>query len=203
MFQRPVRVILLGLLLAFLIAGGITARPDSEATEPAPEPSGPITGLAVDAADGNLLMVRGGLFRSADQGKTWSAVSFPSRFHPDKLRQVATTTAVPDSLYTAGPGAGILRSNDGGESWDLVSDGLPSQDVGAFAVHSFRPDTLYAWIEEGIFRSEDGGGRWEKMDAGPPTSVVTLVHSTLEGSMDTGWLYAATPDGPYLSMDCF
>jgi len=63
---------------------------------------------------------------------------------------------------------------------------------------------VYAWIaKQGVFETEDGGERWQKMDAGPPTQVVALAHSTLEGSMKTGWLYAATPDGPYLSMDCF
>jgi hypothetical protein len=54
-----------------------------------------------------------------------------------------------------------------------------------------------------VFRTEDSGGRWQKMDVGPTTDVVALAHSTLEGSMNTGWLYAATSAGPYLSMDCF
>jgi hypothetical protein len=41
------------------------------------------------------------------------------------------------------------------------------------------------------------------MDNGPPVPFVALAHSTLKGSMNTGWLYAATFRGPYLSMDCF
>lgn len=201
MFQRS-RVALSGILLALLLAGGIVTRPDAQGTET--EPNGSVTSLAVDSTDGSLLMVRGGLFRSTDQGQHWTDIALPSSLHPDKLRQVATTSSAPDSVYAAGPGAGVLRSDDHGENWNLVSDGLPSQEVVSFAVHSFRPDTLYAWIEnDGVFRTEDGGGRWEKMDDGPPASVVTLAHSTLEGSMNTGWLYAATPDGPYLSMDCF
>jgi hypothetical protein len=76
--------------------------------------------------------------------------------------------------------------------------------VAAFAVHSFRPETVYAMIQgQGVYRTEDDGGRWQKMDNGPPAAVAGLAHSRLEGSMNTGWLYAATPDGPYLSMDCF
>ena len=98
----------------------------------------------------------------------------------------------------------FLRSDDRGVNWRTVSDGLPSQEVGAFAVHSYLPDTLYAWIaEQGIFRTEDGGGKWNLMDAGPDSPISMLAHSTYEGSMNTGWLYAATLDGPYLSMDCF
>jgi photosystem II stability/assembly factor-like uncharacterized protein len=117
---------------------------------------------------------------------------------------VATSAAAPDSLFAAGPGAGILRSDDRGATWRSLSDGLPGLEIAAFAVHSYLPETLFAWIEEqGVFRSEDNGGRWELMDQGPPAAVAMLAHSTLEGSMNTGWLYAATPQGPYLSMDCF
>jgi photosystem II stability/assembly factor-like uncharacterized protein len=124
--------------------------------------------------------------------------------HADDLYLVATTASAPASLYAAGPGAGVVRSDDGGRTWRSISAGLPSQQVAAFAVHSFRPDTLFVWIAgQGVFRTEDDGGRWRKMDDGPPAPVVALAHSPLEGSMNTGWLYAATPEGPYLSMDCF
>ncbi|MBI3972979.1 MAG: hypothetical protein HY332_17010 [Chloroflexi bacterium] len=164
--------------------------------------AGPTVGLAVDAADGSLLKADRGLFRSADGGVNWKELRIPGDLRPDKIRQVATSTAAPSSLYAGGPGAGLLRSDDGGQNWRALSSGLPSQQVAAFAVHSFRPDTLYAWIGgNGIFRTEDGGGRWQKMDDGPPAAVGNLVHSTLEGSMNTGWLYAATPEGVYLSMD--
>jgi photosystem II stability/assembly factor-like uncharacterized protein len=164
----------------------------------------PVLSLAVDASDGSLLKVGGGLFRSADRGATWHRLPIPAALRAGTIRQVATTGAAPASIWAAGPGAGVLRSDDGGRTWRSAGAGLPSQDVTAVAVHSFRPDTLYASItRRGVFRTEDGGGRWQKMDDGPPAPVVELAHSTLEGSMNTGWLYAATPGGPYLSMDCF
>lgn len=51
----------------------------------------------------------------------------------------------------------------------MRSAAVSSLAVAAFAVHTFRPDTLYAWIKgQGVFRTEDGGA---------------------------GWLYAATPAG--------
>jgi len=97
-----------------------------------------------------------------------------------------------------------MRSDDGGKTWRAIGASLPSQEVAAFAVHSFRSNTIYAAIPgQGVFQTEDNGNRWQKMDDGPPVSVVALAHSTLPGSMNTGWLYAATPSGPYLSMDCF
>lgn len=207
MRHRIVRAALSGLLLLLVVGAGLYARSAVSGGRPASLPAAPsagAAGLAVDPADGTLLRVGGGLFRSGDRGRSWEALPVPDELRPAKLRQVATTSAAPRSLYAAGPGAGIVRSDDRGKTWRAVSDGLPSQEVGAFAVHSFRPDTLYAWIaEQGVFQTEDDGRTWEKMDDGPPAKVVALAHSTLEGSMNTGWLYAATPDGPYLSMDCF
>jgi photosystem II stability/assembly factor-like uncharacterized protein len=163
-----------------------------------------VTSLAIDAADGSLVEAAGGLWRSTDQGQTWSALPIPASLHPDKLRQVATMSSAAASIFAAGPGAGVLRSDDGGKTWRRISSGLPSQHVAAFAVHSYLPDTIYSWIAgHGVFRTENDGQRWEKMDDGPSAPVVAIAHSTLAGSMNTGWLYVATPDGPYLSMDCF
>jgi len=160
--------------------------------------------LAVDATDGSLLKASGGVFRSTDRGARWHPLPVPASLHPDRIGQVTTTAAAPARLYAAGSGVGVVRSDDDGHTWRWIGAGLPSQDVAAVTVHSFRPDTLYASIpRRGLFRTEDGGGRWQKMDDGPPAPVVALAHSTLEGSMNTGWLYAATPEGPYLSMDCF
>ena len=159
--------------------------------------------LAVDG-DGSLLKVGGGLFRSTDQGKTWRPQPLPADLHPEQVRWVATSPGAPFYLYAAGPGAGVLRSDKDRRTWSWISAGLPSQMVTALAAHSFRPDTVFVYLPGyGIYRTEDGGGRWQRMDAGPPAPVVALVHSTLAGSMNTGWLYASTPKGPYLSMDCF
>ncbi|MGH2618447.1 MAG: WD40/YVTN/BNR-like repeat-containing protein, partial [Thermomicrobiales bacterium] len=169
----------------------------------------PTTSLAVDAGDGSLLKAAGGLFRSPDRGESWQPLPFPNDINPDQIREVVTTAAAPERLFVAGPGAGVFRSDDRGESWRAVSGELPSQEIGAFAVHSYLPDTLYAWIAgQGVFRTEDGGEEWTLMDEGPSGDgpllpVLALAHSSYEGSMNTGWLYAATPEGPYLSMDCF
>lgn len=212
--NHAIRLALPGLFVAMIVAGCQFAPAEApNRTTPgqaapgasdsrAPVQPAPTSSLAVSAADGSLLKADGGLFRSADQGQTWQRLSLSAALRPDNIRQVATSAAAPSSLYAAGPGAGVIRSDDDGQTWRAISMGLPSQEVAAFAVHIFRPDTLYTWIAgQGVFRTEDGGGRWEKMDDGPPAQVMALAHSTLEGSMNTGWLYAATPGGPYLSMD--
>ncbi len=198
MTDRRIRLGLPALALAWLVGGAWPAVSAAAETRPGPRP----TSLAVDATDGSLVKVDGGLFRSMDRGRTWHTLALPAGLDPDAVRHVATTAAAPASLYAAGPGVGVLRSGDRGKTWRAINTELPSQQVEALAVHTFRPDTLYVWIKgQGIIRTEDGGKNWKKMDDGPPSPVAGLAHSTLEGSMNTGWLYAATRGGPYLSMD--
>ena len=204
MVRRAAGIVILGLVLALPALAGAPARARPLPAQSRAVLTDPVTSLAVDAADGSLLTVAGGLLRSSDHGKNWQPLALPDAAASGQLTQVATSTAAPQSLFVAGPGAGILRSDDRGVTWRPLSDRLLNQEVAAFAVHSNLPDTLYAWIAgQGVYRTEDSGGTWELMDEGPPGAVSILAHSTLEGSMNTGWLYAATPDGPYLSMDCF
>jgi len=191
------------MLLVFLIVGYPSVRSRALHQTAAAQPTGALS-LAVDATDGSLLKAHRGLSRSTDHGRTWSAVPIPAVLHPDRIDQVATSKMAPARLYAAGIGAGVIRSDDRGRTWRAIHTGLPDLEVAAFAVHSFRPDTIYAWIAgRGVLRTEDGGGRWQRMDDGPPAPIAALAHSPLEGSMNTGWLYAATPQGPYISMDCF
>lgn len=199
----------LGPLLAgaALLALGAACAP--AAAPPAPPPAaqgeGGTGGQAVayhPATKSFLRVGAGGLLRSADAGATWAPAA---GLDSGKVSQVALTWARPEQLLAAGEGAGVVRSDDAGKSWRPVDKGLPSRDVAAVAVHVNRPDTLFASVVgKGVFRTENGGTEWQRMDDGPPVSRVNaLAHSTLPGSMNTGWLYAAAPEGVYISMDCF
>ncbi|GEM_PF-632116 len=159
--------------------------------------------LAYDPKDGSLLKAdNAGLLRwRTDTG--WRKVNIP---------QVSTLSAIvvnpdnPTTYYASGPGVGVIRSNDSGNTWQAINTGLPSLDITALAIHSFRRDTVFAWMRgKGVARTEDGGANWKQVpDRGPrDTNVHGLVFSTLPGSMNTGWLYASTPTGAYMSMDCF
>ncbi|MEW5987316.1 MAG: hypothetical protein AB1791_11820, partial [Chloroflexota bacterium] len=136
-------------------------------------------------------------------GRGWEGVSLPA---VAGLSAVVVNPDRPATLYAGGPGLGVLHSDDDGMNWQAVNTGLPTLDVTALALHSFRREALYVWLKgDGVYRTEDGGAHWIRVpDRGPAdTDVRGLVHSTLPGSMNTGWLYASTPTGAYLSMDCF
>lgn len=162
--------------------------------------------MAYDPSSGDLLkVVPGGVFRFASGTGNWQPLPLRGPIPPSGLSQVAVSLANPKLIVTAGPEAGIFKSMDGGQNWTAINSDLPSKRVGAVATHSFNSGTLYAWLDgKGIYKTEDGGGQWKRMDDGPPVSrVLALAHSTLPGSMNTGWLYAAASEGLYLSMDCF
>lgn len=89
---------------ALRLPGGQEAFQRVTAAQPAA-----LVSLVVDASDGSLLKVGGGVFRSTDRGASWHRLPIPAALYPDRIRQVATTGAAPARLYAAGPGAGVVR----------------------------------------------------------------------------------------------
>jgi photosystem II stability/assembly factor-like uncharacterized protein len=163
-----------------------------------------VTGLAFNPADVSLLKTgAAGLFRLGPSDSALQAITTPAS---SGLTGLALNPDESSTLYVSGPGVGVLKSTDAGQHWMGADSGLPDGEITALALHSFRRATLYAWVKDtGLYRTEDGGEHWNRMpDQGPPdTQVRSLAHSTLPGSMNTGWLYVATPSGAFLSMDCF
>ncbi|MBL8958435.1 MAG: hypothetical protein JNJ98_01170, partial [Gemmatimonadetes bacterium] len=69
-----------------------------------------------------------------------------------------------------GPGSGLYRSLDGGDSWERLANGLPKGDIGRIgvAIAPSQPSTVYAIVESrqgGVFRSDDRGATWRKVNS--------------------------------------
>ncbi len=144
------------------------------------------------------------VYRSGDGGRLWTPVRLPSMSAARRVTSIAVSAGAAGSLYVAGPGIGVLRSDNAGRNWSARSEGLPRGEVTALAAHADRPETVYAYANgRGIFRSEDGGQHWRLMDAGPRGGITRFVHSNMPGSMQSGWLFAAGPKGVRRAMDCF
>lgn len=161
--------------------------------------------LSYDRTSERLLKVDANqLSQSMNGGATWQEIPLPDVVKDGRLVTASVPATAEKALYIAGPSIGVQRSTDHGESWHAADEGLPSQDVIAFTVHRNQPETLYAVIAaDGLYQSEDAGTTWKKMDSGPTQAIRRLVHSDMEGSMQTGWLYAVSDDAVRLSMDCF
>ncbi len=136
------------------------------------------------AAQGPLWSSGGdrGLYKTTDGGKTWKKTLGDDKW--TGVTDVVIDPSNPRRLYAAtwerhrnvaayvggGPGTGIYRSEDGGETWKKLSAGLPDSDMGkiGLAVSPQKTDVVYAAIElnrrsGGFYRSTDRGASWEKM----------------------------------------
>ncbi|MCH7564628.1 MAG: hypothetical protein IH968_12485 [Gemmatimonadetes bacterium] len=135
-----------------------------------------------------------GVYKSTDGGESWTRV-----LHVDERTgavDVAIDPENPEIVYAAmyqrqrrpwgfhggGPGSGLYKSTDGGDSWTKLTNagldnGLPTGDIGRIGITIYRADPriLYISLEQGerfnastayqqrlagIFRSEDRGETW-------------------------------------------
>ena len=121
-----------------------------------------------------------GVFKSTDGGKSWRKTLF--RDEKTGAVDIAIDRRSPDVIYAAlweayrveyqmssgGPGSGLFKSTDGGETWTEITrrPGLPAGAVGriGIAVSGADSNRVYALVEHaagGLFVSDDGGGSWK------------------------------------------
>ncbi len=142
---------------------------------------------------------------SADGGESWRLVAA----EPEVILALGIGSPAPASrdsgqVILAGLVAGgILRSADGGKSWEKANQGLAASYLVDLALSpGFETDgTLFAWgLSDGVLRSEDGGRSWQPSSSGiEGLTVATLVLSPAF-AIDGG-LYAATSLGIFRSLD--
>ena len=122
-----------------------------------------------------------GLYKSIDGGENWKKTLGDKEWVG--VTDILIDPRNPDLLYAAtwqrhrnvaayisgGPGTGIHRSTNGGETWEELKKGLPSSDMGkiGLAISPQKPDEIYAAIEldrrkGGIYKSVNRGASWTK-----------------------------------------
>lgn len=175
-----------------------------------------------------------GVFRTRDGGKNWEKVLFISEqigssdleFAPDNPNTIYAATwkvrRKPWTIISGGPQTGrIYRSDDGGDNWEQLKEGLPTGLTGKIdlAVSRADPNRVYALIEAppgegGLYRSDDRGKSWKlistqeslldrpfyylNLDADPSNADVLYANSTgFFKSEDGGssWRRMSTPHG--------
>lgn len=198
--MRPALVRSVPLLLVLLVAGACGGGERGTAAEGQPE--GPFLDVVVRSSGELLLLEEDALWTSRDGGESWEPVPVPERAAREGFSSVAAPKDRPDEILLGGT-FGVVRTEDGGGTWRTFDEGL-SGSVTALAAHADSAEIVFAHAgSEGVFRSQDSGRSWQLMDGGPPGETRSLVHSNLPGSMNTGWLYAATERGVARAMDCF
>jgi photosystem II stability/assembly factor-like uncharacterized protein len=124
-----------------------------------------------------------GVYKSADGGKTWKKVLYVDQntgcvdLNMDMTNPRILYAAMwdyrrtPWEIRSGGPGSGLYKSTDGGETWKKIQKGLP-KELGKMGVSLSRsnPDKVYALVESdtqkeegGLFVSEDAGANWTRV----------------------------------------
>lgn len=162
--------------------------------------------------DGDELHVgisTGGHYVSKDGGATFEAANkgIGAGFVPDPypefgqcVHKIVTHPDAPGRMYLQNhggwedrPGIGVLRSDDHGQNWYSIADGLPSDFGFPIVVHPHDPDTIYVVPLEpetrtcpdarpAVWRSKNGGKKWKRLTKGLPKkdSYFTVLRDAMD-----------------------
>jgi uncharacterized protein (TIGR03437 family) len=128
-----------------------------------------------------------------------------------RVRALLIHPTTPNVMYTAGVSGGVWRTENGGQSWQPLTDLLANLAVCSLAMDPKNPQVLYAGTGEGffnvgsirgagIFRSLDGGNTWQQLSS-TNTADFYYVNDLVVSPLDSQRLYAATETGIWRSLN--
>ena len=136
------------------------------------------------------------MFRSTDGGKSWRELSAlrghgtGPKWQPGAggmcLHTILIDPTNPRRIFIAISAAGAFRTDDGGETWKPINQGLrstyipdPTAEVGhcvhRIALHGSRPNTLFMQKHWDVMRSDDAGESWREVSGNLPTDFGFVV----------------------------
>ncbi|MDG2246050.1 MAG: hypothetical protein P8L71_06780, partial [Flavobacteriales bacterium] len=133
---------------------------------------GRINHVAFHPTDENIIFCgapAGGVWRTYDGGESWesntddlptlgiSAIAF------DPINPMNVYIGTGDRDANDAPGMGVMKSTDGGLSWEFANDGMEDLTIGDLIVNPDDSNIVIAATEDGIFRSTDGAATWEQV----------------------------------------
>ncbi|MDX1955184.1 MAG: hypothetical protein SFU20_06585 [Chitinophagaceae bacterium] len=137
-----------------------------------------------------------GIYKSTDGGKTWKNILFVNE--RTGCAELSMDMNNPRILYAAmwehgrrpwqvisgGPGSGLYKSTDAGETWQKIEEGLP-KELGKMAISVSRanPEKVYALIESDTQKEQ--GGLFVSSNSGHSWSLVSKDHRLVQRA----WYY--------------
>jgi photosystem II stability/assembly factor-like uncharacterized protein len=165
-----------------------------------------------------IAMSTGGAYRTDDGGATWQArnVGVRVQFMPEQypefgqcVHKIVQHPSRPERLFLQNHW-GLYRSDDGGNSWKDIANGVPSDFGFCMAVHPHKPDTVYIvpiesdeyrCTPEGklrVYRTRNAGASWKPLTRGLPqkNALETVVRDALAtDTCDPAGVYFGTRSG--------
>jgi photosystem II stability/assembly factor-like uncharacterized protein len=136
------------------------------------------------------------MFRTTDGGTSWQELpglrrhGSGSKWQPGAgglcLHTILLDPTRAERMFIAISAAGAFRSDDGGQSWKAINQGLRSQyipdptaEVGhcvhRIAMHRSRPDVLFMQKHWDVMRSDNGGDQWHEVSGNLPTDFGFVI----------------------------
>lgn len=156
------------------------------------------------------------VYRSDDGGRSWRKLPTPAiGTHckgpfASRVMRLAQNPRKPDEIFAALEINGVMRSNDGGESWTDCSDGLIKLaelphlkskivsdttaegmlDGHAVTINPADPEAAIVALRMGLFRTTDKGKTWQDMEM-RRFSPITYGRDVKTSPTEPNTLYAA------------
>ncbi|MBI4649227.1 MAG: hypothetical protein HY738_22185 [Bacteroidia bacterium] len=113
----------------------------------------------------------GGIFRSADNGASWTQeVSGLTDMNVNALAAIGTT------VFSGTASAGVFVSTDNGANWTSVNTGMSGMEIKAMGVSG---SYVFTSTNQGLYMSANNGANWTAIEAGLPTGIpVSAIFET-------------------------
>ena len=148
------------------------------------------------------------------------SASVPSESGPTaavsgRINEIVGVPHRPDSLYVASADGGIWKTTDGGQTWSLKTNNVPSLATGAMAIDPAQGQTLYAGLGDpfdaqagGVIKTVNGGRSWQRVvpltgtyDGATKPSTATNTRDLKVSPDDPNIVLVATNAGLFRSDD--